>query len=65
MSAFPTGNPTHPQADIAAAASLNLLPSRGWRVAAALAGVVFFALVFAAWLRPNMVFDLANTIFCG
>jgi hypothetical protein len=22
-------------------------------------------LVFAAYLRPNMVFDLANMVFCG
>jgi hypothetical protein len=65
MSALPTGNPTPPQDDVPAVASLQLLPSRGWRIAAFVAGAVFFVLVFAAWLRPNMVFDLANTFFCG
>jgi hypothetical protein len=25
----------------------------------------FIALVFSAYLSPNMVFDLANIIFCG
>jgi hypothetical protein len=65
MSAIPTGNPASTQADNQAADTLQLLPSRGWRIVAALAGALFFVLVLAAWMRPNMVFDLANTIFCG
>ena len=37
----------------------------GWRI---VVGAFVFALMtsaFTAYLRPNMVFDLANMIFCG
>jgi hypothetical protein len=29
------------------------------------AAAVFMTLVFSAYLHPNMVFDLANMVFCG
>ena len=46
--------------------SLRWLPAaRGWRYALVIVAFGFGALTFAAWLRPNMVFDLANMIFCG
>lgn len=46
--------------------ALRWLPAaRAWRYALAVLAAGLFALTFAAWLRPNMVFDLANLIFCG
>lgn len=46
--------------------SLRWLPgARVSRYALAVLAAGLFALTFAAWLRPNMVFDLANMIFCG
>ena len=46
--------------------SLHLLPrSRAARVAVWLAAAALGALVFAAWLRPNMIFDLADMVFCN
>ena len=46
--------------------SLRGLPAaRVSRYALAVLAAGLFALTFAAWLRPNMVFDLANMIFCG
>ena len=45
---------------------LRWLPAaRVSRYALAVLAAGLFALTFAAWLRPNMVFDLANMIFCG
>ena len=45
---------------------LSWLPaSRVWRAVLAVAAVALTALVFAAWLSPNMVFDFANMVFCG
>ncbi len=45
---------------------LRWLPAaRAWRYALVVVAGGLFALTFAAWLRPNMVFDLANMIFCG
>ncbi len=46
--------------------SLRWLPAaRAWRYALVIVATGLGALTFAAWLRPNMVFDLANMIFCG
>lgn len=39
--------------------------SRLKRAGLALAAAALAGLVFMAWLRPNMVFDLANLVFCG
>ncbi len=39
--------------------------TRMLRVILWLAGTGALGLTFAAYLRPNMVFDLANLIFCG
>ena len=39
--------------------------ARAWRYALVIVATGLGALTFAAWLRPNMVFDLANMIFCG
>lgn len=48
------------------AADFQWLPrSRMLRVMLWLAGAGALGLTFAAYLRPNMVFDLANLIFCG
>lgn len=48
------------------AADFQWLPrSRVLRVILWLAGTGALGLTFAAYLRPNMVFDLANLIFCG
>ena len=45
---------------------LRWLPAvRAWRYAVVVVASALFAITFAAWLRPNMVFDLANMIFCG
>ena len=45
---------------------LSCLPrSRLWRALLAVAATALSGLVFLAWLRPNMVFDLANMVFCG
>ena len=45
---------------------LRWLPAaRLWRYALVIVATGLFALTFAAWLRPSMVFDLANMIFCG
>ena len=35
------------------------------RVAIGVAAAGFVAFVFSAYLHPNMVFDLANMVFCG
>ena len=35
------------------------------RALLAVAALALTALAFAAWLSPNMVFDLANLVFCG
>lgn len=48
------------------ASPLRLLPhSRGARAAVWLVIGVAVALVFSAWLRPNMIFDLADMVFCN
>ena len=39
--------------------------SRSKRVVLYLVASALTALTFAAYLRPNMVFDLANMIFCA
>ena len=39
--------------------------SRAWRVVLGVAAAAFMTLVFSAYLHPNMVFDLANMVFCG
>ena len=45
---------------------LRILPrSRGARVAVWLLIAVLGGLTFSAWLQPNMVFDLANMVFCN
>ena len=45
---------------------LRLLPhSRVARVAVWLVIGVAVVLVFGAWLRPNMIFDLADVVFCN
>ena len=50
----------------AADAGFTWLPmSTRWRVVIGIAAIAFLSLTFAAYLRPNMVFDLANMIFCG
>lgn len=49
-----------------AAAEISLMPaSRAARVAVWLVTAALGALVFAAWLRPNMIFDLAGMVFCN
>ena len=46
-------------------AELRMLPrSRVGRAAVWTVIGAFSALTFAAWLQPNMVFDLANMVFC-
>ena len=48
------------------ATGLRLLPrSRVARVAVWLVIGTAVVLVFGAWLRPNMVFDLADMVFCN
>ena len=50
----------------AGVAPLRLLPhSRAARVAVWLVVGAATALVFSAWLRPNMIFDLADMVFCN
>ena len=45
---------------------LRLLPrSRVARVAVWLLMGAAVVLVFGAWLRPNMIFDLADMVFCN
>lgn len=45
---------------------LSLLPaSRAAQAALWLVLVMAAALVFSAWLRPNMIFDLADMVFCN
>lgn len=45
---------------------ISLMPqSRAARVAVWLVLVTVALLVFSAWLRPNMVFDLADMVFCN
>ena len=47
-------------------AEFRWLPrKRIWRVVLGALGVGSLALTLAAYLRPNMAFDLANMIFCG
>ncbi len=51
---------------VAGADVMRLLPlSRGLRLGLWLAIAVAVVLVFAAWLRPNMVFDFADMVFCN
>lgn len=46
--------------------ALRLLPrSRAARVAVWIVIGVLTVLVFGAWLRPNMVFDFADMVFCN
>ena len=55
---------TQPSAETAD--ELRLLPrSRAARVAAWIVIGVLTVLVFGAWLRPNMVFDFADMVFCN
>lgn len=39
--------------------------SRLARMLLAALGLAFVGVVFSAYLHPNMVFDLANMVFCG
>ena len=49
-----------------AAGEISLMPgSRAARAAVWLVLAALGALVFAAWLRPNMIFDLADMVFCN
>ena len=49
-----------------ASQELRLLPrSPLARAAVWIMIAVLGALVFGAWLRPNMVFDLADMVFCN
>ncbi len=51
---------------VPAAGDLSLMPaSRAARAAVWLVLVMAAALVFSAWLRPNMIFDLADMVFCN
>ncbi len=46
--------------------ALRLLPrAPAARLAAWVLIGVLAALVFGAWLRPNMVFDFADMVFCN
>ena len=46
--------------------ALRLLPrSRVARLAVWLLIGAAVTLVFGAWLRPNMIFDLADMVFCN
>ena len=48
------------------AAPLRLMPrSAVARVAVWLVIGAAVVLVFGAWLRPNMIFDLADMVFCN
>lgn len=54
------------QPPVAPADELRLLPrSRAARVAVWIVIGVLTVLVFSAWLRPNMVFDFADMVFCN
>ena len=56
----PSAPPQHPVEE------LRILPrSRGARVAVWLLIAALGGLTFSAWLQPNMVFDLANMVFCN
>lgn len=49
-----------------ASAGFGLMPRAPW--ARAVVWVLIAAaaaLVFASWLRPNMIFDLADMVFCN
>jgi len=49
-----------------AAPDFQWLPaSRAARMLLGAIAAGFLALVFSAYLHPNMVFDLANMVFCG
>lgn len=49
-----------------AAGEISFMPaSRAARAAVWLVLVMAAALVFSAWLRPNMIFDLADMVFCN
>jgi hypothetical protein len=49
-----------------AAGSFRWLPrSPVQRVLIGVAAALFSVLVFAAYLAPGLVFDLANMVFCG
>lgn len=51
---------------VPAARELSLMPaSRAARAAVWLVAAALGALVFSAWLRPNMIFDLADMVFCN
>lgn len=48
------------------AQAFHWLPaSRLARALLAVFAVAFVGVVFSAYLHPNMVFDLANMVFCG
>lgn len=48
------------------APELQWLPrSPALRIAVYVAAAAAVTLTFAAYLRPNMVFDFANLVFCG
>ena len=48
------------------APELQWLPrSLALRIAVYVAAAAAATLTFAAYLRPNMVFDFANLVFCG
>ena len=60
-------NPTLPDQHVAepAADALRILPrARGARIAVWVVAAILGVLTFSAWLQPNMVFDLANMVFC-
>lgn len=49
-----------------AADPLRLMPrSRAAQVAVWVMVVLLGVLVFGSWLRPNMVFDFADMVFCN
>ena len=48
------------------AESFDWLPaSKAWHWALAVLAGFLIGITFAAYLRPNMVFDFANLIFCA
>ena len=64
---FMQGQTLHPPAPPQdSVEELRILPrSRGARVAVWLLIATLGGLTFSAWLQPNMVFDLANMVFCN
>jgi len=64
----PSDQPPEPPAELAqeSAQAFRWLPvSRTKRVLLGLAAAAFVGFVFNAYLHPDMVFDLANMVFCG